>query len=273
MIVDIHKIKREKTKLWVIFTDLDDTLLDENYQYKEAMPVLRELKEKNIPVVFCSAKTYAEQSVLLKEMDVKDPFIVEDGSAIYLPRSYFKETRGKIMGDYEVILLGVESGEIKKEIELLRKKRRIKSYCTMSVEEVAEEMGLDTESAKRAKNRQFTETIIEADQEALEELKKKFNVVLGGRATQVFGKGADKGKAVKILTEMYKEFGKVTTIGMGNSFNDEPMLRAVDKPVLVKNPDGNWADIAIDGLYKATGIGPKGWCESIKKFMLGEGNE
>lgn len=270
---DIEKIERKNSKIFLIFTDLDDTLLDENYQYKEAIPVLKELKRKNIPLVFCSAKTWGEQIVFLKEMDVKDPFIVEDGSAIYIPKDYFKERKGKLTGDYEVVLLGVEFEEIKKEIEKLRKKYQVRSYFNMSVEQVAKEMNLDPESAKRAKDRQFTETIIEADQEALQELKRKFNVVLGGRAIQVFGKGANKGKAVSLLTEMYKSRVDVTTIGIGNSYNDEPMLRAVDIPVLVKNPDGNWADVNIKGLYKARDIGPKGWHKSVRRFVLGECNE
>ncbi|MBZ9573071.1 HAD hydrolase family protein, partial [Patescibacteria group bacterium] len=125
--------------------------------------------------------------------------------------------------------------------------------------------------AKLAKNRDFSETVVEADEKALKELKKKFNVVLGGKFIHIFGKGSDKGKAVKLLTEMYrKDFGNVTTIGIGNSYTDEPMLRAVDISAIVKNPDGNWADLKIDKIHKANGIGPKGWAEVVNKFVLGE---
>jgi len=46
-------------KFYVIFTDLDGTLLDDNYSYKDALLVLRVLNKRKIPLVFCSAKTKA----------------------------------------------------------------------------------------------------------------------------------------------------------------------------------------------------------------------
>ncbi len=255
---------------YVIFTDLDDTLLDQDYRYDDAGPALRAVKEKSIPLIFCSAKTFAEQLVFLDEMGLKHPFIVEDGSAVYIPRNYFGEPRGKPAGDYEVVVLGVDYGEIKRQIQLLASKSRIRAYCTMSDEEVAEAMNLDLESARRAKDRQYSETVLEADDYALEALKERFNVRIGGKGIHVYGKGADKGKAVKLLTEMYAEGKDVTTVGLGNSYTDEPMLKAVDVPVLVRNPDGKWADIALENLYKEEGIGPEGWSKSIRKFVLGE---
>jgi hypothetical protein len=51
------------------------------------------------------------------------------------------------------------------------------------------------------------------------------------------------------------------------------MLRAVDIPAIVRNTDGNWADLKIEGLYKADGIGPKGWVEVVRKIVLGEQDE
>ena len=255
-------------KIYVIFTDLDGTLLDENYSYSEALPVLNILKEKNVPVIFCSAKTRTEQEVIREEMGINHPFIAEDGSAIYIPAGYFGRRVGEVVDGYEVVVLGVRFEEIQKEIEKLRKRYRIKGYYNMSDEEVAKVTGLSLEDAKRAKQREFSETIVEADEEALEELKKKFNVVIGGRFIHIFGKGADKGKAVRILTDMYREISReVTTIGIGNSYNDEPMLRAVDIPAIVKNPEG-WADLKIENIYKAEGVGPQGWAEVVRKFVL-----
>jgi mannosyl-3-phosphoglycerate phosphatase len=266
--MDLKNTQREK--FYLIFTDLDDTLLDSNYEYKYAETTLCLLKEKNIPIIFCSNKTFAEQGVYINKMGIKHPFIVECGSAIFIPKRYFKEKKGKETGDYDVVILGTGYKEIKKEIDSVRKRYYIRSYCTMTVEEVAKQMDLDLEGARLAKcTRQFTETIIEADDNALEELRKKCHVIRGGRAISVCGKGADKGKAVKILTELYKkELGDLTTVGLGNSYNDEAMLRMVDIPILVKNPNGNWADIAVNGLYRTEEIGPKGWCEAIDKILL-----
>jgi mannosyl-3-phosphoglycerate phosphatase len=260
--------KEEKT--FVIFTDLDDTLLDRNYSAGEAKSVLNILNEKNIPVIFCTAKTKTEQEIIRKNLGINHPFIVENGSAIFIPKNYFGELKGNLIGDYEVIILGVKAEEINQEIDKLRNNYKIKGYHNMSAEEISRITGLDLESAKRAMKRDFGETVVDANEEALGELKKKFNVVRGGRFIQVFGKGADKGKAVKILSNLYRESKQIITMGIGNAQNDEPMLRAVDIPTIVKNPDGNWADLKIDNIYRVNGIGPVGWVEAVKKFVLEE---
>jgi len=254
---------------FVVFTDLDGTLLDENYSFDYAKPTIDKLKSLKIPIIFCSAKTKAEQEVFREKMGINDPFIVEDGSAIYIPEGYFAKRCGELRNGYEVIVLGVEYERIVSKIRELRKKYKIDSYHFMSVEEVAKITGLSPELAKLAKMREFSETIVFAEDEALKELEKEFNVVIGGRFIHVYGKNADKGKAVRILTDLYRElYGDVVTVGIGNSYTDEPMLRAVDIPALVKNPD-SWAEIDIKNLYKADGIATVGWVEVIEKFILG----
>ncbi|MEM4525844.1 MAG: HAD-IIB family hydrolase [Methanothermobacter sp.] len=252
-----------------MFTDLDNTLLDKKYSYSEAEKVLRKLKKAKIPIIFCSAKTRREQEKIREKMGVYHPFIVEDGSAIYIPKGYFKETKGKPTDDYEIILLGTKLENIIKEIKKLQKKGyKIKGYQDMTPEEIAEITGLNIHDAKLAKDREFSETITEYDEEALEKLKRKFNVQIGGRFIHVFGKEADKGKAIKILTKFYKkEHEKIKTIGIGDSYTDEPLLKAVDIPALVKGYNGKWAKLNVKNLYHAKGAGPKGWAETIKKFI------
>ncbi len=258
----------KKTNRYLIFTDLDGTLLNRNYSSQGALSVLKKLKKKKIPVVFCTAKTKSEQELIRKELGINDPFIVENGSAIYIPKNYFGERKGKLKGKYEIIVLGVESKKIKDEIDKLKKKYKIKSYHNMSAKEVSKKTGLTLEAAKKAKRREFGETIIESDKAALRELKKKFNVVIGGRFMQVFGEGTDKGKSVKILSNLYRESSDIITMGIGNSFNDKPMLKAVDKAAIVRNPDGNYTNLGLKNIYKAKGIGPRGWKEVVEKFVL-----
>jgi mannosyl-3-phosphoglycerate phosphatase len=252
----------------VIFTDLDGTLLDDNYSFEDARPGLKLLKEHKIPLIFCSAKTKAEQEVIREKMGINDPFIVENGSAIYIPKNHFRKSYGRAVGDYNVVVLGIESEKIIEEIKKLREKYYIMNYYFMSDEEVSEVTGLSLEDARRAKMREFGETIVKADERALDELKKKFEVVSGGRFIQVYGKGADKGEAVRILTEMYrKEYGNIVTIGIGNAQNDLPMLKAVQKPAIVKNSDGTWANLEIESLHRAERIGPAGWVDVVKKYV------
>jgi predicted mannosyl-3-phosphoglycerate phosphatase (HAD superfamily) len=75
---------------YVVFTDLDGTLLDsETYSYEKSLAMINRLKESGTPLIFCSAKTIVEQEVYRNELGLFHPFIVENGSTIFTPQAYF----------------------------------------------------------------------------------------------------------------------------------------------------------------------------------------
>ena len=48
----------------IVFTDLDGTLLHpRTYSFEAAMPALKLIKEKDVPLILCSSKTRAEIEV------------------------------------------------------------------------------------------------------------------------------------------------------------------------------------------------------------------
>jgi len=64
--------------------------------------------------------------------------------------------------------------------------------------------------------------------------------------------------------------GRVSTVGLGDSANDEPMLRAVDIPVLVRKSDGSHLEVVdLPGLIIAPYAGPEGWREAILGILGG----
>lgn len=148
----------------VVFTDLDGTLLDrETYSYDKALPSIKYLLQREIPIVFCSAKTRAEQEVYRQELEITDPFIVENGGAIFIPRGYFPFTFDYDKADdgYQIIELGIPYHEIRRILERIRADAvlNFRGFGDMSAEEVAMETGLDLEAAQRAKAREYAETI------------------------------------------------------------------------------------------------------------------
>ena len=84
---------------FVLFTDLDGTLLDANYSCELVKPVVKELKRKGVPIVFCTTKTRAECEYYRRELRINDPFIVENGSAIFIPVGYFTQLRCERRGN------------------------------------------------------------------------------------------------------------------------------------------------------------------------------
>ena len=74
----------QKHRHLLVFTDLDGTLLDhETYSLEPALPALNTLKEKNIPLIFCTSKTRAEIEMIKSQLHSIHPFISENGGAIF----------------------------------------------------------------------------------------------------------------------------------------------------------------------------------------------
>jgi mannosyl-3-phosphoglycerate synthase len=262
----------------IVFTDLDGTLLHpETYSYIAALDSLRLLQEKNIPLVFCSAKTRSEQLALRDELDVKDPFITENGGAIFIPQGYFRFpfAYDREYEDYHIIELGLSTKEVKLRLKEVEEKTGVKipGFTEMTTEEIALATGLSLKAAEKAKQREYSETLVlEGDDcqknRILQAVKQAgLDYIFGGKFYEV-SIGNDKGKAVKILVELYKlNFGEVFTIGIGDSKNDYPMLLAVDDPYLVLGIDGNWTDMQIESLTKVGYIGPEGWSHVVRQLL------
>lgn len=274
----MNSMEDKQTKL-VIFSDLDGTLLDRaTYSYDKALPTVECLREQGIPIVFCSAKTRVEQEVYRQELKVFHPFIVENGGAIFIPTNYFPFFFDfhKTIQDFSVIEFGTPYEKIRESLDKVRQEEKLhfRGYADMSIKEIADETGLDEKSAELARRREYTETIIfEAAGEEVESALKKIkqaglDYAHGGRFYEVM-MGNDKGKATAVLIGLYRRlWDAVSTMGVGDSLNDLPMLSAVDNPVLVQKPEGIWEEIDLPRLYKIEGIGPEGWVRAIRELVI-----
>jgi mannosyl-3-phosphoglycerate synthase len=144
----------------------------------------------------------------------------------------------------------------------------------MSDEGVAAVTGLDLEMARRARQREYGETLTLVNgspevEQALESLREVgLNWTHGGRFYEVMGNN-DKGKAASILMELFKrKLGRIHTVGLGDSMNDLPLLAAVDTPILVQKPQGGWEKMELPNLRLVKGAGPVGWKRAIADFVL-----
>lgn len=266
----------------VVFTDLDGTLLDySSYSFKEALPALRILKDKKIPLIICSSKTRKEIEYYRKNLGNDHPFISENGGGIFVPKDYFKfDINGSGVplieeNDYRVVRLGTQYASLRKAITELREEGfRVKGFGDMSIEEVAAAAGLSIEEAEMAKERDFDEPFIfHGDEtearELVEAIKSRGFNVAQGQFFHILG-DTDKGKAVSILIGLYKmKFSEIVTIAVGDSPNDISMLEKVDYPVIVRKPDGSYDPrISLPNLIKARGIGPDGWNHAVLRIVL-----
>ena len=261
----------------VVFTDLDGTLLHPlTSSYSQALDALRLLQEKGITIIFCSAKTRSEQQVYREELGVKGPFIVENGGAIFIPKDYFRFpfTYDKATEYYFVIELGIPYQEVRQRLKRINEEAggRILGFGDMSIEDVARETASNLKFAELIKQREYSETIkIEGDRKsinmALNSIKESgLSYTFDGKFFEIMA-GNDKGKAVQILTALFKlNFSESTTVGIGDDESDLPMLAAVDLPILVQGQSRRWKKVKVKNILRVKGVGPEGWNNAIKEF-------
>ena len=267
----------------IIYTDLDGTFLEEkNYSFRESLPALRVAQKAGIPVIFCSSKTRAEIEYLRRAIEVNDPFIVENGGAIYVPDGYFPfpVEDGMSHDGYDVIELGESYFRL---VDLFRSLRAgsldfdIVGFSDLTSKELALECSMTLEEAERAKARGYSEPFrfsdippekIEIFLERIRQSGRQFSV--GGRYFHLQG-NYDKGRAVEILSNLYERtFGEVSTIGIGDSPNDAPMLAKVKFPIIVRRPCGGRHPELVAQFPQAwltKGVGPRGWAEAIMRLV------
>ncbi len=236
----------------VIYADLDGTILDETYSFKEIQPILQELKSLNAAIVLNSSKTRAEIEHYKQQMKIIDPFIAENGSAIYIPKNYFKKPYKytKETAQYHIIELGTPYSILRKKLQIIKaeSKATIVGFGDMTTEELAKDTGLPLTLAKLSKNREYDEVfkIVSGDEASVLQAITAQGLICtkGNRYYHLLG-NTDKGQAIMTLTSLYrKEYNEVLTVGVGDSPNDQPMLAQVDRPFLIKdNPLPFWKDI------------------------------
>jgi mannosyl-3-phosphoglycerate phosphatase len=261
----------------VIFTDLDGTLLDYyTYSCEVVMPLATKLTMAGVAIVFCSSKTRVEQEVYRQRLGLDSPFIVEDGGAIFIDKGYFPlpYKYHRIIGNYQVIELGMPYKEIRKIIKEIRRQNNLafQGFGDMDAAQVANLTGLGLASAKLALKREYEETLnLTGSEPEIRLILSKIEEAglswsRGSRFYSVTGSN-NKGMAVRILIELYnRKMGKIKTIGIGDSPNDEPMLAEVDIPVLVQKPGGYLEEIELANLYRVERVGPEGWVQAIKNL-------
>ncbi len=267
---------------WIVFSDLDGTLLDYySYSFAPAKEGLNLLKNRGIPLILCSSKTHKEIIRLQDALKLNEPFISENGSAVFCPRQYFKSLSQpfEIIDRYEVIVLGKPIEEIIPFLESVRNKFKLalRGFHEMEVKEIQEHTAMETTAAKLAKERFFSVPFILTDKvDDLTEVNDYvvshgFRLLRGNRFYHLLGK-SDKGQAVQTIMSLYAqhESGKrsLRSIGIGDSLNDLELLENVNVPVLVKKHDGTFeSGISLQGLLCTEGIGPDGWNEAILKMI------
>jgi len=262
----------------LVFTDLDGTLLDHaSYSFEPALTALGVLKDNNIPLIVCTSKTRAEIELIRVQLNNSHPFISENGGAIFIPKGYFfpKPQFDREDDHYFTVELGTPYSALREVFNRIQSALpgKLRGFGDSTPGEVAELCGLPLADAELAMKRDYDEPFVVEGKipfDVLQEMAShsQLQVTRGGRFYHLMGHN-DKGKAVQLLRDMYQnQLGHPTTVALGDSLNDLPMLEVVDYPILVKKHDGSHDPaVKLDNLTITRSSGPSGWCETLLELL------
>jgi len=256
---------------WAVITDLDGSFLNHhNYQWSEALPAVKSLQDKNIPIIFNTSKTYSETVVLQKQVGISAPFIIENGSCIYLPKLQFPDLPSPFAESYKSywqIKLGNTVKEIDRYVnQIILPDDQFSKLSDFSAEQASQLTGLSLEQSKNAIAREYSQPILwEGSESQLGNFKIRLekqglSLLRGGRFLHIQG-NSDKGKAIRKLQVLYSH--TLNTIVIGDSGNDLEMLNEADISIIIKAPGNQYLLDDFIPTYISNLEAPKGWAEAI----------
>jgi mannosyl-3-phosphoglycerate phosphatase len=258
----------------IVFSDLDGTLLDrDDYSHDRALPALDLLDRHNIPLVLCTSKTRAEVQFHRRRLANRDPFVVENGGAVYVPEGYFPfpVDCDREDGGYRVIELGAPYQTLVGALVDLRNTTGValRGFSDMSAGEVASLCGLPLDQAELAKQREYDEPFLIPDPDGAATVldAAEIPITRGGRFYHA--SSSDKGRAVSLLIDLFRRSHPgARTIGIGDATNDLPLLEAVDIPVVMPGADDGYdPGVTAPRLRYAEAPGPAGWNAVITELV------
>ena len=258
----------ENSSLWVV-SDVDGTLMDHSYDLTPAKETIKLLQEISIPVILCTSKTASEVKAIRTELNLKDPYIVENGAAIY--GDSLKKFNGKI-------ILGEKYENLEKILNIISKEIDYKliPLNNLNDQEATDLTGLKGNSLTLMRDRHWSMPFLNPPsflEERINMCCKKFNVEIfkGNRMSHLLSINSNKGKAINALKE-YSNIQNLQIIGLGDSPNDLPLLLNSDIRVVIPGVEGPNLKL-IDQLKDlefilASEPNGYGWKNEINKLLI-----
>jgi len=159
------------TQKYLVSTDLDGTLLDHHtYSWQAASKALQECHEKDVPVVINTSKAQSEVRSLLADLGFSAPFVIENGSALFIPVSMVDdpatllELDAKVhkSSDYFKVVFGAERRRILEFIDQVRSQFdwSFEGFSDWTVAQISEITGLSLDAAGQASQKHYSEPFI-----------------------------------------------------------------------------------------------------------------
>ena len=222
------------SKIWIV-SDVDGTLMDHFYDLTPAKETITWLQRLGIPVILCTSKTKSEVKIIRDDLNLKDPYIVENGGAIYGEYSDGKEWKIILGKSYKILekILNNLSDNINFKLRPLN---------TLSDDEATNLTGLQGDSLNLMRDRHWSMPFLNPPDTFDEDLKRlckiyDVDIFRGNRMSHLLSKNSNKGIAIKKLLNKNKNLN-VQIIGLGDSPNDLPLLMNSNYKIIISGIKG-----------------------------------
>ena len=255
------------SKVWIV-SDVDGTLMDHFYDLTPAKETITWLQRLGIPVILCTSKTKSEVKIIRDDLNLKDPYIVENGGAIYGEYSDGKEWKIILGKSYKILeeILNNLSDNINFKLRPLN---------TLSDDEATNLTGLKGDSLDLMRDRHWSMPFLNPPDTFDEDLKRlceiyDVDIFRGNRMSHLLSKNSNKGIAIKTLLNKNKNLN-VQIIGLGDSPNDLPLLMNSNYKIIISGIKGPNQLLLNQLKGNEVCISKKphgyGWKEEVYKFV------
>ena len=267
-------------KRYLIFTDLDGTLLDhKNYSYGDNKKFISFIINNQNDVIFNTSKTFSESSDLLNELNLTNmPFSTENGALLYFPKNRFKKIKNSLdYGRYWKIKIAKLSS-LNWHKFLLKKQKIFKFLIAQDLDSKILKKYTNLDNTIKMLKREASQIILWQD--SLINLKKfkhqvkqeKKGILIQGSRFMQISSVCNKRIAKNLISHVYdiQFHGKYSknTIALGDSKNDIDMLNSASYPCLIKNPSGSFPKLRSNkkNIIKSSKLAPDGWSQVLYKL-------
>jgi mannosyl-3-phosphoglycerate phosphatase len=253
---------------WWVVTDLDGTLMDESFDWSPAAAVLRELRRRGIPVIPCTSKTAEEVRAFRREVELSDPFIIENGGAVH----------GDSPNGEWTLPLGWRHGRLKPWLQALGQRigLELRALDDLPCEDAERLTGLRGEALAMACRRVWSVPFpnppayhwpaLESEAAAV-----GLKLLQGNRMAHLISADTDKGLALGALKRHLAANG-TRVLALGDSPNDTALLNGADRAVVVPGAGGPHpaleAGIAAGRYEVAPAPHAAGWAAAVTAALL-----
>lgn len=263
-------------------TDVDACLMDEHYRYADAMEAVHQLNEKKYPLVLNSSKTLAELQSLAQQLQLDSPVVAENGGIVAVPghsrlaplcQNTLAGKNWQWHAPYWTSNTGISREHI---LEVARKLRSEQGYqfvgfADWGAEGIAEQTGLSPAQATMANDRHVSEPILWQDTQQRWDTfdtqlqSEGVRALRGGEFIHLMG-SCDKSDGLREVLALYQSLEPETTwttLALGDSPNDLPMIEAADIGVIVPHTEGPRIPTRSAHITYAHAPASQGWNQSV----------